>query len=82
MKKKQDILPNEWYSLTYLARQKVFPWLGADIRTYRSFVTKESKGKNLLKGVIIGDGRLKRYQFKGENIIKFKSLIEAGKVQL
>lgn len=68
-----------WYSLTELADGHMFPWLGCDIRRYRRFVGIDRKGKNHLKGMIMGKGKTKRYNFKGENIATFLNLVEAGK---
>lgn len=79
---KAKISPGEWYTLTNLAQEKMFPWCGTDLRRYRGIVKADAAKENILKAVTIGTGFATRYQIKGENIIKFIKRFEEGKVQL
>lgn len=79
---KEKIDPKVWYSLTDISVGEFFPWLGRDPRSYRRLIDSDRKGKNRLKAVIMGVGRLKRYQILGKNIISFKAKAESGKVNL
>lgn len=65
----KKINPEKWYSLTELANG-LLPFLGTDIRRYRRFVKADREGDNHLKAVITGDGKTKRYRFKGSNVMK------------
>lgn len=80
--KNKKINKDEWYSLTELADGELFPWLGTDIRSYRRFVGIDRKGKNYLKGIIVGKGKTKRYTFKGENIVSFLAMVDEGKISM
>lgn len=75
----KKINPEKWYSLTELA-DGLLPFLGTDIRRYRRFVKADRDGDNHLKAVITGDGKTKRYKFKGSNVIKTISAAVAGDV--
>lgn len=81
-KAKKKLDPHQWYTLTDLVNERVFPWIGKDIRSYRRFVANDRRNGNHLKPVIIGDGRLKRYSFKGQHIIRFIEKMETGSVTI
>lgn len=76
----KKIDPERYYTLTDLLKEKLLPWLGADIRRYRRFVTLDLEGENILKGLVTGRGRARRYVFKGENIITLIDAVNEGKV--
>lgn len=76
MKKKID--PEKWYSLKDLSEGGMIPFLGARIARYRHFMLNRN-GIELLKPVIMGSGKAKRYSFKGQNIIDFLKKAESGK---
>lgn len=80
MHKKID--PEKWYSLSDLVEQNLFPWCNGDIRRYRNVVQADKKSKDHLKTMIIGEGKGKRYQVKGKNIISFLTQVEDGSVRL
>lgn len=84
MKKLSKIKPKaeEWYSLQDVVRNKMFGWCPSSFWSVRNTVEMDARGKNILKPVITGTGRATKYQFKGENIIKFVKLIEAGSYRL
>lgn len=71
----------EWVSLQDIVREKLFPWAGS-FWLARKIVVKDRKGSNILQPIITGRGRGKKYRFKEENITKFVTLVETGKVRL
>ena len=75
------IKASEWYTLKDIATREMFPWCKSYYRSIRNLVDLDKKNQNILKGTTIGLGTQKRYHFKGENIIKFINLFEAGKIQ-
>lgn len=77
----KKIRPEEWYSLTMLANNKLIPFLGSDIRRYRRFVDNDRKAKNLLKSVVIGEGRYRRYRISGTHLISLLKSTESGKIK-
>lgn len=79
--KQKKLVPSEWYSLQDIVRDKMIPW-ARSFPTIRRIIELDNKNKNILKPMIKGDGRAKKYQFKGENIINFVKAVEAGKVRL
>lgn len=81
MGKIQKIDPDKWYSLTDLAEMKAFPFL-PNYKRYRTLIARDKVGKNHLKAMTMGDGRTKRYSFKGSNVIRFVELVNAGKVSI
>lgn len=81
MAKTQKIKAEEWYSLQDMVRSNVFPWANS-FSTVRRIVETDKANKNILKATISGEGRGKKYLFKGSNIINFINAVEAGKVQL
>lgn len=80
--KKVKIDPERWYTLSALVESKLFPWFGEDLRLYRNIVSRDMKGPNHLKTLTIGEGKRKRYRFKGEHIISFIEKVEKGSVRL
>lgn len=78
--KKNLVDPRAWYSLQDIVRDKMFPW-ASTFSTVRRIVEMDKAGKNFLKPMIQGEGRAKKYQFKGENIINFLKAVETGKVR-
>jgi len=81
-KSKQQLKPDEWYTLTDLVNADAFPFCGNDIRRYRSAVKADKMGADILRTVIRGHGMGMRYTFKGENVLKFIKSVESGKVKL
>lgn len=77
----KKIEPEKWYSLTDLTNLNAFPFL-PNYKRYRTLVARDKAGKNHLKGMTMGDGRTKRYSFKGANVIKFVELVNQGKVNI
>lgn len=75
------INPGEWYSMQDIVSAKLFPW-ATSFWMVRSAVSADLKKDNILKAIIKGKGTGKKYHFKGENIIRFIKLIEAGKISL
>lgn len=74
--------PGEWYSLQMVVTNRMFGWCPSSFWSVRNTVEMDARCKNILKPVITGTGRATKYQFKGENIIKFVKLIEAGTYRL
>ena len=81
MTKTVKIKTDEWYTLQDIVTNKMFPWANS-FWSVRNVVNLDRANKNILKATITGDGRAKKYHFKGENIIKFVNEVEAGKVRL
>lgn len=81
MTKKATIQPNSWYSLQDIVREKMIPW-ASSFSTIRRIVETDGANKNILKATISGEGRGKKYLFKGSNIINFITAVEAGKAGL
>lgn len=75
---KAKINPEKWYSLTDLMKLRAFPWIGKGMRQYRQFVDGDQNDKNILKPVSIGNGKGKRYSFKGSNVLSLIAKIESG----
>ena len=63
----QDIVTGKW-----IGWAKTF-W------SLRKVVDRDLKGKNILRAIITGEGRAKKYRFKGSNIIKFIERVGDGK---
>lgn len=78
--KQKKIDPDAWYSLQDIVREKMFGW-AKSFSTVRRVVELDMQGKNILKAMIQGEGRAKKYQFKGENIINFIKQAESGKIR-
>ncbi len=78
----KKIDPKKWYSLSDLVEGNLFPWCNGDIRRYRHLVNADKRNKDHLKTMIIGDGKGKRYQMKGQNIINFLAKVENGTIRL
>jgi hypothetical protein len=81
MPKTIKIDPKGYYTLQDIVRGDFFPW-ARSFWSVRNAVALDSQGKNVLKALIQGEGRAKKYHFKGENIIRFVKAVEAGKVRL
>lgn len=75
------INPEESYTLQDIVTMKMFPW-AKSFWSVRNIVALDKKGANNLKPLIVGKGRATKYHFKGANIIKFISGVEAGTVRL
>lgn len=75
------IKEDNYYSMQQIVSGKFFAW-ATSFWSVRKVVESDLKKKNVLKAIITGDGRAKKYQFKGSNIIKFITEVETGKVQL
>jgi len=79
--KKVKIELDKWYNMQEIVREKMFPW-ALSFWSVRRIVDQDRINSNILKANITGDGRAKKYHFKGENIIKFIKEFEAGKIKL
>lgn len=72
---KHEIKPEKYYQLSEMIRHNMLPWISGDVRTYKSFVDREAKNKNLLSPLVVGSGTGKRYYFEGKNIIALHTAI-------
>lgn len=81
IKKTTKIDPDGWYTMQDIVRDKMFPW-ASSFWSVRNLVALDGRNKRILKTNIKGTGRATKYHFKGENIIKFISEFESGKVRL
>lgn len=81
MKKTIKIESNEYYSMQDIVSAKWFGW-ATTFWSVRKTVDGDLKNKNILKAMITGTGRARKYQFKGSNIIKFIQAVGEGKVKL
>lgn len=81
MTKALKINPQTWYTLQEVVEHEMFPWLNS-YHSVRKTVTADYAKKNVLRTIAKGTGKNIRYQLKGENIIKFIKLVEAGTVRL
>ena len=77
-----EIKPEEWYSLQDVVKKHMFVWCASSYWSVRNVVALDRRNKNILKATIIGTGRATKYRFKGENIINFIKLVDAGEIQL
>lgn len=62
--------PEKEYNLSHITVEGLFPWV-KNIRTVRKIVQRDTKGENMLKTSMTGEGRALDYRIKGKNIIKF-----------
>lgn len=81
MTRATKIEPNSWYTMQDIVREKMFSW-GTSFWSARKVVAQDKKSKNILKASVTGSGRGTKYHIKGENIIKFIKLFEAGEAGL
>jgi len=81
MKKLATIKADEWYTMQDIVSGKFFAWANT-FWSVRKVVASDLKNKNILKAIITGKGRATKYQFKGENILKFINGVESGKIRL
>ena len=79
--KKVKIQENEYYTMQDVVLGRFFPW-ATSFWSVRKIVTSDLKHQNILKPIITGKKRGTKYQFKGINIIKFITEVEAGNVRL
>jgi hypothetical protein len=80
-KVESTLKPSQWYSLKDIVQYRLFPWYSS-FEYVRKVVKKDYQNRNILKAVITGEGTNRKYQIKGENIIKFIKSVENGKVTL
>lgn len=80
MAKTTKINPLGWYTLQDIVQMKAFPWLPSYWSVRKAITTP--KVTKVLQPVVRGKGKNVRYQFKGENIIKFIKAVETGTVRL
>lgn len=80
MKKKEKIIPSKYYTLADIVRSQLLYY--TSFSKVRSIVETDLTTNNILKPIVNGMGRGKKYLFKGENIIKFVKGIETGMVNL
>ncbi len=77
----KPIDPTKWYTLYEIADHKLFRGYEA-VQTVRRIILADKNKKNVLQTIIEGSANGRRYGIKGENIIKFLSVWEAGEYQL
>lgn len=70
-----------WYTMQDIIRGVMFPW-ARSVWSVRKAVEADRENKNVLKAIITGEGRARKYLIKGENITKFVKLVESGKVTI
>ncbi len=70
-----------WYTMQDIIRATMFPW-ARSVWSVRKAVDADREKKNVLKAIITGEGRARKYLIKGENITKLVKLVEAGKVAI
>lgn len=75
------IQPIKYYTLQDIVRGGMFKWV-TSFSAVRNVVEVDGKNKNILKCIVTGNGRGKKYHLKGENIIKFIKAVEDGKIRL
>lgn len=80
-KVKNKIKPSEYYSLKDIVQYGMLPWYSS-FEYVRKVVRKDYQNRNIMKAIITGEGTNRKYQIKGENIIKFINAVENGKVTL
>jgi hypothetical protein len=78
---KDKIKAGETYTMIDIVRGGMFPW-AKSFWSVRNVVALDQRKTNILKPLIVGEGRATKYFFKGANIIKFITAVEAGKVRL
>lgn len=81
MKKLPEVKESEFYTLQDIVKNKMFPW-ATSFWSVRNIVAKDRDSKNILKATITGEGKAKKYHFKGANIIRFVNGVGEGKIQL
>ena len=82
--RKLTIEPDVTYGLKEIAEERLFlPFFESeDTRVYRKIVETDRRKKNMLRVLIIGEGRRKRYKILGKNILAFLAELETGTYQL
>lgn len=81
MPRAKKIEKERWYTLKDLVVNEVFPWANS-FWSIRRIVSKDQENQNVLKVTITGEGRGRKYHFKGEHIISFIKAVDAGKIKL
>jgi uncharacterized Zn finger protein len=76
-----QIDPQKWYTLNEIANKRFFRGYEA-AQTVRRIVLSDRENKNMLQAVVEGKANGKRYGIKGENIINFIKVWEAGQYQI
>lgn len=76
--KRQNIEANRWYSLLEIRDHGLFPWCKT-VSSIRRYIDEDKEGADILKTLIVGSGRSKRYQIRGANIIKYLAQFESEK---
>lgn len=71
------INPKKYYNLQEIFANKWFSWIHS-YSTFRRWVERDKKDRDILKATMIGYGTGRRYFIKGENIIKFIAMFEDG----
>lgn len=64
------IKPKQLYSAADIARAETFPW-ARDQRTIAKLIEQDMQGENILQASVSGEGRQRRYEMEGKNIIKY-----------
>ena len=76
----EKINPRTWYSLSAIVKSKMIPW-ATSFWSMRKMIVWDQEHGNLLSPMITGEGVGKKYQIKGENIIKFIKKVEGKKIR-
>lgn len=73
------INPRARYTMRDIVDEQMF-WWATSYPSVRKRVERDLAGRNILKTVVVGEGRLKRYHFRGTNIKRFIKAFQEGKV--
>lgn len=64
------IKPKQSYGPADITRMGLFPW-ARDHRTVVKLIEQDSNGEGILEARTSGQGKQKRYEIEGKNIIKY-----------
>ncbi len=64
------IKPKQSYGPADITRMGTFPW-ARDHRTIVKQIEQDRAGENLLQAVVTGEGKQRRYEIEGKNLIKY-----------
>lgn len=66
----QAIEPKRIYTASDLVTGAYLPW-ARNIRTVKRMIDTDMAEENILQAIVEGEGRQRRYQLQGKNIIKY-----------
>ena len=77
------IEPQRWYTMQDIVRMRMIPF-ATSVWSVRNLVNADraKRSKSILNPIVTGNGRGTKYLVKGEKIIKFVKLVEAGKANV